>query len=288
MTDCTCGRANDRAAAAEALDRLIECGLRPREWDGPSVERLRGLADACLASVEANLLLYYRFLDTGEPEQAAVHLNRLLDVGERVAPAFQAELALTAAYFAARHAGDAEAARAWLAQAPPDGAHAALRAQAEAAVLIAEGRYSAGRDVAEAGLLNLRDGLLGGLSSVQADALRELLDRATAALPAPPAVLACSTPAGESEPAARPAPSAAAPAARETLAAGPTLGLGMAIALVAIVTLVIAVMPLPRGGSLRISSPSGGPSFTRTDPTDDIGPIHISICKDGCQVESVH
>ncbi len=114
--------------------------------------------------------------------------------------------------------------------------------------------------------------------------LREPLVRATAAPPAPPAG---SAPAGPIEPDARPARSAAAPAVPGPLAAGPTLGLGMTIALVGIVTLVAAVMPLPRGG-LRAGSPSGGPAFTQIDPAGDIGPSQISICKDGCQVETAH
>src|SRR5581483_3187088 len=186
MSHCTCDRVEARAAAVAALNHLMQRGLRPRDWDGRSAGRLEGVADGRLASVEANLLLYYRHLDSGEPARAAVYLNRLLDVGEQVAPAFQAELAVTAASFAARHVGDAQAARAWLEQAPAGGTNPALQAQAEAAVLVAEGRFSAARDAAEAGLMNLRDGLLGGLSSVQADALRDLLDESIAALPAPP------------------------------------------------------------------------------------------------------
>lgn len=290
MTDCTCERADARAGAVAALNGQIAHGLRPRDWDGLSVSRLEAAADGCLASVEANLLLYYRCLDTGRPALAAAHLNRLLDVGGRVPPAFQTELALTAAYFAARHVRDAEAARGWLEQAPVDGANAALRAQAEAAVLVAEGHFAAARDAAETGLMNLRADLLGGLSSVQADALRELLDQAAAALPAPPApapaaFIPQSAFAREpAEPAVRVMPET--PAAADDLAAGPTLGLGLAIALVIAVTLAIAVMPLPRGGSSRLVGPPTGPLFTQTDSSENPNAIQFSICRDGCPLQS--
>jgi len=193
-------------------------------------------------------------------------------------------LALTAAYFAARYVGDAAAARGWLEQAPAENANPGLRAQAEAAVLLAEGRCSAARDVAEAGLMNLRDGLLGGLSSVQADALRELLDDAKAAQPAPPPAAPVHVPAFENAPAERPARAATATAAAGEIAAGPTLGLGVAVVLVLIVTLLIAVMPLPHGSSFQIGKPPIGSSLGQSGSAGDSGLIH-AICPNGCPVQ---
>ncbi|HLZ68298.1 MAG TPA: hypothetical protein VKV26_00165 [Dehalococcoidia bacterium] len=255
----------------------MDAGLRPRDWDSLSVSRLESTADGCPASAEANLLLYYRFSDAGQPALAAAHLNRLLDVGHRLAPSLQAELALTAAYFAARHVGDAGAARDWLERAPADGAHPALRAQAEAAVLLAEGRCSAAQDAAESGLLSLRDGLLGGLSAVQGDALRELVNAAVAAKPAPPP--APLAPTSSTPPAPSHQPTAAEPPNRggggatvpaDAGATGPTIGLGVTIAIVAAVTLVVAVMPLPRCGSARLTGRQVDPAFTQSDGSGQI------------------
>ncbi len=284
MTDCTCAEVPQRAEAVEALNRLMEGGVRPRDWDSLSVGRLESVADGCPASAEANLLLYYRFLDAGQPALAAAHLNRLLDVGDRLPPPLQTELALTAAYFAARHAGDAEAARGWLQQTPAEAANPALRAQAEAAVLLAEGRCSAAREVAETGLMSLHDGLLGGLSSVQADALRELVEQADAAMPAPPPP-APLPPKPAVQPAAFARPNRGAAARRavsDSFAAGPTLGLGVAIALVGLVTLVIAVMPLPGGGSLRVTGQPIAPSFSNSDGSS----LMHAVCPNGCPGQS--
>jgi hypothetical protein len=67
----------------------------------------------------------------------------------------QSYAGVEAAYFEARHRQDAAAARQWLNQAPKDGVEPQTYLRAEAAVLLAEGRYREAAVIATAALVVL-------------------------------------------------------------------------------------------------------------------------------------
>ncbi|HEV8672190.1 MAG TPA: M50 family metallopeptidase [Candidatus Limnocylindria bacterium] len=126
-------------------------GRRPRDWD-------RALLDVMERSPNdpfARLCLYEAALDRGEIEAAGRHLDAALTLRTENWTAADAILFNEAAYYAARHRGDARAARAWLGRAGGWNVVDYLRARAEAAVLCAEGRTLEGRQRAVAGLAAL-------------------------------------------------------------------------------------------------------------------------------------
>ena len=126
-------------------------GRRPRDWD-------QGLLDVMERSPNepfARLCLYEAAIDRGEIETAGRHLDAAVDLRKENWTAADAILFNEAAYYAARHRGDARAARSWLGLAEAGTVLEYMRARAEAAVLCAEGRGLEGRQRAVAGLESL-------------------------------------------------------------------------------------------------------------------------------------
>ena len=132
---------------AEALS-----GRRPREWD-PS---LLAVMERSPDEVFARLCLYEAAIDRGEIEAGGGHLDAAVALRREKWTAADAILFTEAAYYAARHRGDARAARALLGLAEGGDVADYMRARAEAAVLCAEGRGLEGRQRAVAGLAALR------------------------------------------------------------------------------------------------------------------------------------
>jgi hypothetical protein len=116
---------------AEALS-----GRRPREWDAALVAAMERSPDEPFA----RLCLYEAAMDRGEIEVAGRHLDAAVDLRKENWTAADAVLFAEAAYYVARHRGDARAGRAWLGVADGWTLVDYLRARAEAAVLCAEGR----------------------------------------------------------------------------------------------------------------------------------------------------
>lgn len=126
-------------------------GRRPREWDAG----LLGVMERSPDEPFARLCLYEVAMDRGEIAVAGRHLDAALDLRRENWTAADAVLFAEAAYYAARHRGDARAGRAWLGIAEGWTVVDYLRARAEAAVLSAEGRALEGRQRAVAGLAAL-------------------------------------------------------------------------------------------------------------------------------------
>ena len=124
---------------------------RPRDWD----PALLAIMERSPDEVFARLCLYEAAIDRGEIEAAGRHLDAAVALRSVKWTAEDAILFTEAAYYAARHRGDARAARAMLGLADGGDVVDFLRARAEAAVLCAEGRGLEGRQRAVAGLAAL-------------------------------------------------------------------------------------------------------------------------------------
>jgi hypothetical protein len=105
--------------------------------------------------VFARLCLYEAAIDRGEIETAGQHIDAAVALRSVKWTTADAILFTEAAYYAARHRGDARAARALLGLADGGDVVDYLRARAEAAALCAEGRGLEGRQRAVAGLAAL-------------------------------------------------------------------------------------------------------------------------------------
>jgi hypothetical protein len=126
-------------------------GRRPREWDPVLLDVMRRSSDEPFAQI----CLYEAAMDRGEIALAGGHLDAAVALRTKDWTAADAILFTEAAYYIARHRGDARAARAWLGVAEGWAVVDYMRARAEAAVLSAEGRALEGRQRAVAGLAAL-------------------------------------------------------------------------------------------------------------------------------------
>jgi hypothetical protein len=126
-------------------------GRRPREWDAG----LLALMERSPEEAFARLCLYEAAMDRAEFETAGRHLDAAIALRKHAPTAADAIIFNEAAYYAARHRGDARGGRAWLGLADGWSVQSYMRARAEAAVLSAEGRALEGRQRAVAGLAAL-------------------------------------------------------------------------------------------------------------------------------------
>jgi hypothetical protein len=126
-------------------------GRRPRDWDPELLEVMERSPDDPFA----RLCLYEAAMDAGDIAAAGGHLDAAVALRKENWNAADAILFSEAAYYAARHRGDARAARVWLGLAEGWTVVDYHRARAEAAVLCAEGRQLEGRQRAVAGLAAL-------------------------------------------------------------------------------------------------------------------------------------
>src|SRR5688500_14992015 len=124
---------------------------RPRDWDPALLAVMERSPD----EVFARLCLYEAAIDRGEIEAAGRHIDAAVALRSAKWTSVDAILFTEAAYYVARHRGDARSARALLGLADGGGVVDFLRARAEAAVLCAEGRGLEGRQRAVAGLAAL-------------------------------------------------------------------------------------------------------------------------------------
>jgi hypothetical protein len=126
-------------------------GRRPRDWDPALLEVMERSPDEPFAL----LCLYEAAMDRGDIVLAGRHLDAAVALRSENWTAADAVLFTEAAYYLARHRGDARSARAWLGVASGWVVVDYMRARAEAAVLCAEGRPLEGRQRAVAGLASL-------------------------------------------------------------------------------------------------------------------------------------
>lgn len=148
---------------------------RLAEAEPDLVARATALRDGSSDAVGAAFLAYGYHLARGEVGRAGAELDQAMAGLETLAPATRPMLLAEAAYFSARHRGDAAAARALLEQTRGSPAvEAYTRRRAEAAVLRAEGRPDEARAAAEAGLEALARARIGELGALDAALLSEL------------------------------------------------------------------------------------------------------------------
>jgi len=145
------GRQGAQILAGTLLLGEALSGRRARDWD-PS---LLGVMERSPEDQFARMLLYSVAMDRGEVETAGRQLDAAVALRNDHWNATDAVLFNEAAYFAARHRGDARAARTWLGLADSWAVVDYMRLRAEAAVLCAEGRPLEGRQRAVAGLAAL-------------------------------------------------------------------------------------------------------------------------------------
>jgi hypothetical protein len=166
----------ERHCAIAALTGSSLGGTRPRDWQPELLKVATSLPDGSASDATAALLAYRWALDRGDVERAGEFLDRALAGRQKLPAISRPALFLEAAYFTARHSGDAIAARAFLAQGKGGAIiEPCTRLRAEAAVLLAEGdRIAAQQRATEAfAAIDCRRDSLG--ASVEADWLREIL-----------------------------------------------------------------------------------------------------------------
>jgi hypothetical protein len=134
-------------------------GVRPREWDRATVQRLQVATDDAAANVRGTLLGYYYALDTGQLERAGELLDSAL---LRLADAQgndRSAILLEAAYFEGFHRGNPAVARKWLHQVNVAELYEYTFLRGAAAVLLAEGLYTNAEDSAKAALKQTKGSL---------------------------------------------------------------------------------------------------------------------------------
>jgi hypothetical protein len=125
----------------------------------------------------SNLYGYYYQLDIGRIDEAGELLD--LAVSQRSAWLVPRKAVLVeASYFEGYHRKNAKAARHWFQRIENAGLEAHTQLRAEAATLLAEGRYGEAVTKAEAGLAALHLSADPGGAQAEGDLLREILDEA--------------------------------------------------------------------------------------------------------------
>jgi hypothetical protein len=148
------GPVGEREVAMLALTAAAAGGERPREWTPGIVQVALLPADGSVMELVAHVYASSRASDVGDPDSAAAHLDRAIELGRGMSPILRSLVATEAAWLRASR-GDVNGARPFLAEAdgPFVERHALHRARA--AVLRAEGDLAGARVEAEAGLAAL-------------------------------------------------------------------------------------------------------------------------------------
>ena len=170
-------RGGPQAERWSAVALLLNASLagRLRELDVSLVARATALRDGTLDAVSAAFMAYSVELTLGDVAAAGAQLDYTLANLEVYPAAFRPAILVEAAYFTARHRGDAGTARAYLEQTNGSAlVEAYTRHRAEAAVLLAEGQAEASRAAVEAGLIALQRARLGSAGVIEAELLAEL------------------------------------------------------------------------------------------------------------------
>lgn len=151
---------NDAAAtrwcALVALSGADARGQRPRDWPADLLAQATAVTDHAIDHLTAHILAYQAALDRQNIATAGELLAELVDSWTALASGWRGRLALEQAYFLAFHMGDGENGRFWLDQVRRHSSAAQpLQRRAEAAVLLAEGKYALAETAVRAGLTAL-------------------------------------------------------------------------------------------------------------------------------------
>jgi hypothetical protein len=125
-----------------SLISALHKGVRPREWDRDSVLRLMAMRSGESYDSLANLYGYYYFLDCGEQERAGALLDLALAQRSGCPVILREGIFIEAAYYEGRYRKNARLARSWYYRVEHGRSEEHTRLRAEAAVLMAEGRYA--------------------------------------------------------------------------------------------------------------------------------------------------
>jgi len=147
----------DRMSASLFLAGAVGGGIRPRDWPAGWTEKATAIQDGSADEAGACALAYYRALDRGEIDEAEGYLRRAVKAAESI-PMLARSLAAEAAFFAAHHRGDLEAARENLAVVGDSLLDRDTRLRAEAAVLAREGRMEEAAERVAQAFEALQDG----------------------------------------------------------------------------------------------------------------------------------
>ncbi len=170
-------RGGPQAERWSAMALLVNATMagRLRELDPAIVARATALRDGTLDAAGAAFVVYGYELARGQIAAAGAQLDDVLEQLELYPAAMRPAMLAEAAYFTARHRGDAVTARAYLEQTNGSAlVEAYTRHRAEAAVLLAEGRAQESRAAAEAGLAAIERAQIGTLGAFDAELLAEL------------------------------------------------------------------------------------------------------------------
>lgn len=166
----------DRWCAVAVLGAAAMSDQRPRDWSPDLVRQATAVTDGSLDDVGATMMAYQRALDLGVSEEAKGFLDRALAARDSYPAPYRSSITLEAAYFEARHQGDAPAARAWLEESGNPGwpIEPQTRLRAEAAVLLAEGEPEEAKERAAEGLEKVGDSTVPGIARAEKDWLQEI------------------------------------------------------------------------------------------------------------------
>lgn len=153
-------------------------GTRPRDLDPDALARLLAHAgdDLPMRRVAAHLFAYGHALDAGRPADARPHLEAVAAGIDEFPDGFRQSLALEVAWFRARHQGDLEGARQWLARGRGGVVEPGRREAAEAAIALLAGETGRAAGLARAGLAALPRATDAGAALATADQLQALLE----------------------------------------------------------------------------------------------------------------
>jgi hypothetical protein len=161
-----------------AISSLANALFSQRAGDLPAslVERALANPDTNSADYLAGVFIAYSWaLDRGDLVAAEQHLNTMITHLENFNSAMRPSVLIEAAYFTAAHHHDAAQAREWLSRARGGIVEPFTRARAEAAVLLAEGRFAEAHTQASAGLQHLQRSHPGASGAADRDLLEALL-----------------------------------------------------------------------------------------------------------------
>lgn len=164
-------------AALMVLSTANLAGLRPAEYDPALVAQVVSLGDGSLFDLYGHLTVYYYAADREDWKAAQGHLDYVIAGWQKVVPYIRDTVRCEYAWLLARRTGEAALARAWLDSAGPLDFDPATRLRAEAAVLLAEGRFSEALAKARDGLEALEKRSLSPVRNPFAGAALEGLQR---------------------------------------------------------------------------------------------------------------
>ncbi|MCB8944632.1 MAG: hypothetical protein H6658_12855 [Ardenticatenaceae bacterium] len=160
------------------LNGVDALGLRPRDWDAALVYKAMTLADGTHDDLSARILGYQWALDSGRLDMAWRLLDEALENWAAWMSGARISLTLEKAYFLAHHRRNVDDARHWFEQVRQRRGIRPLQQRAEAAILLAEGKYEAAQALAASGLATLQQEVPTGMVLAESDWCRDILQRA--------------------------------------------------------------------------------------------------------------